>query len=189
MRQLVTTTCYERVVQYTCTSVKTTKCAKEYVRNSQVFLPQEDDGFPLEDDDHVGVLSIEVVDELDQVAVTMRAKVLGAQICHLILVLDVVDAALLYQLLHEKVPQRDVLCSRTVGAVAGDEQRRRVINVQWHAAKALIEAQLKFHVGAEHRLVHCQSCRYELCLHRGLCGQPLQSHLKAGRGVGQHHDV
>ena len=55
---------------------------------------------------------------------TVLAKVLGAQAYQLILVLDVVDddLDLLHQLLYEKVPQRDVLCARSVGAVAGDVQ-------------------------------------------------------------------
>ena len=55
----------------------------------------------------------------------MLASVLGAQVCQLILTLDVVDAglALLHKFLHEKLPQRDVLCTRTVGAVAGDVKR------------------------------------------------------------------
>ena len=58
----------------------------------------------------------------------MLAKVLGAQIHQLILGLDVVDAdlALLHHFLHEKITQRDVHCVRTVGAVAGDLQRRPV---------------------------------------------------------------
>ena len=29
----------------------------------------------------------------------------------------------------------------------------------------------------------------ELCLHRGLCVQPLQSRREADRGVGLHHDA
>ena len=62
-------------------------------------------------------------------------------------------------------------------------------DLQRDAAEALIEAQLQHHVGAEHSLLHYQSCRHELYLHRGLCGQPLQSHLEADRGVGQLHDV
>ena len=104
------------------------------------------------------------------------AKVLGAEVCQLILALDVVDAnlALLHQFLHEKIPQRDVLCARTVvGAVAGDVQYRRIVHIQRHADEALIEAHLQHHVGAEHRLFNCQSCRHKLCLHRGLCGQSL----------------
>ena len=59
--------------------------------NTQVFFTQKDDGLPL------------VVDELDEVAVTVLAMVLGAQVCELILALDVVDAHLaLHQFLHEK---------------------------------------------------------------------------------------
>ena len=48
--------------------------------------------------------------------------VLGAQVCQLILALDVVDADLaLHQFLHEKIkPQRDILCARNVGTVAGN---------------------------------------------------------------------
>ena len=84
--------------------------------------------------------------------------VLGAQVCQLILALDVVDAdlALLHQFLHEKIPQRDVLCARTVGTVVGDVQRRRFIDMQRHAAKALTEAQPRHRVGGEYRLsFHC----------------------------------
>ena len=68
---------------------------------------------------------------------TVLAKVLGAQVCKLIFCLDVVDAdlTLLHQLLHEKVPQRDMICARTVCAVAGDVQHRHVVDVQRHAAK------------------------------------------------------
>ena len=108
------------------------------------------------------------------------AKGLGAQVHQLVLGLDVVDAdlALLYQFLHGKIPQCNVLCARTLGAVAGDAQR--------HAAEALMKVQLQHHVGAEHRLFRCQSFRYELCLHRGLCGQPLQFHRKAD---GMYDDV
>ena len=104
------------------------------------FLVQGDDGIPLEDDELVGVLSLKFVDELDEVALTVLAKVLGTQVCQLVLTLDVVDADLaLFQLLHEKIPQRDVLCARTVGAVTGDVQCRRVVvDIQRHAAEALI---------------------------------------------------
>ena len=72
--------------------------------NTQVFLAQRDD--------LVGALSLKLVDELDDVAVEVLAKVFGAQVCQLILALDVVDAdfALLHQFLHEKIiPQRDML--------------------------------------------------------------------------------
>ena len=108
--------------------------------DTRVFLAQKDDGLTL------------VVDELDEVAVT----VLGLPFGQLSLALDdvVVDAdlVLLHQFLHESMPQRDVLCARTVGAVAGDVQRRRVVGVRWHAAEALIEAQLQYrHVGAAFR--------------------------------------
>ena len=83
-----------------------------------------------------------------------------------------------------------MLCARTVGTVAGDVQRRRVIDIQRYAAEALIEAQFQHYVGAEYRLfLYCESCRHELFLHRGLCGQPLQLHLQADRGVGHHYSV
>ena len=122
---------------------------------------------------------------------TVLAKVFGTQVRQSILALDVVDAdlALLRQFLPAKITQRDVLCSRTVGAVAGDVQRRHVVDIQRHAAEALIEAKLQHHVGEEHHLLHCQSCRHELCLHHRLCDQPLQSHLEAVWGVSHHHDV
>ena len=144
--------------------------------NTQVFRAQEDDGLPLVVDELIDISNLKVVDELDEVAVTVPAVVLGAQVRQLTLALDVVDADLaLHQFLHEKIiPQRDMLCARNVGMLAGDVQRRRVIDMQRHAAKALTEAQLRHHVGAEYRLIlHCQSRRHELCLHRGLCGQPL----------------
>ena len=88
---------------------------------------------------------------------------------------DVVGADLaLHQFLYGNIiPQRDMLYARNVGTVAGDVQRR-VIDKQGHAAEALVEAQLQHHVEEEYRpLLHCQSRRHELCLHRGLCGQPL----------------
>ena len=52
---------------------------------------------------------------------TVLDKVLGAQVRQLILALDVVgaDLALLHQL-HEKIPQRDVLCTKTVGQQVDD---------------------------------------------------------------------
>ena len=147
------------------------------VTNTQVFLTHKGDGLPLVVDALVGVLNLKVVDELDEVAVTVLAMALDAQVCQLILAFEVVDAdlALLHQFLHEKIiPQRDVLCARTVGTVAGDVQRRRIIDMQRHAAEALTEAQLRHHVGAGYRLLlYCQSRRHELCLHRGLCSQPL----------------
>ena len=118
--------------------------------NTQVFLTHKGEGLPLVVDELIGVLSLKVVDELDEVAVAVFAMVLGAQVCQLTLTLDVVDAdlALLHQFLHEKIiPQGDMLCARTVGTVAGDVQRRRIIDMQRHAAKALTEAQLQYHVG------------------------------------------
>ena len=140
------------------------------------LLTHKDDGLPLVIDELVGVSSLKVVDELDEVAVTLLAMVLVAQVRQLTLALDVVDADLaLHQFLHKnKTPQRNMFCARNVDIAAGDVQRRRVIDVQRHAAKALTEAQLRHHVGAEYRLLlHCQSRHHELCLHRGLCGQPL----------------
>ena len=64
---------------------------------------QEDDGLSLVVDELVGISSRKRIDELDEVAVTVLAMVLGAQVCQLILALDVVDAdlALLHQFLHE----------------------------------------------------------------------------------------
>ena len=145
--------------------------------NTQVLLTHKDDGPPLVVDQLVGVSSLEVIDELDEIAVTVVAMVLGAQeVRQLTLALDVVDADLaLHQFLHEKIiPQRDMLCARNVGTVVGDVQRRRVIDMQRHAADALTETKSRHRAGAEYRLIlHCQSRRHELCLHRGLCGQPL----------------
>ena len=103
------------------------------MRNTQqALLPQGEGDLPSEDYELVGVLSLQLVDELDEVAVIVPAKVLGAQVHQLNLGLDVVDAnlALLHQLLHEKIPQRDVLSARTIGAVADDMHRRRVVDVQ-----------------------------------------------------------
>ena len=73
--------------------------------NTQVFLTHKGDDLPLVVDELAGVLSLKVVAALDEVALTVLAMVLGAQVCQLILALDVVDAdlALLYQLLHEKI--------------------------------------------------------------------------------------
>ena len=102
------------------------------MRNTQVFLAQKDDDLPLVVDELVGVSSLKLVDELDEVAVMVLAiMVLRTQVCQLILALDVLgaDLALLHQFLHETIPQRDELCARTVGTVAGDVQRRRVIDI------------------------------------------------------------
>ena len=121
--------------------------------NTQVLLRRKDDGLPLVVDELVGVSSLKVVDELNEVTVTVLAMVLDAQeVRQLTLVLDVVDADLaLHQFLHEKIiPQRDMLCARNVGMVAGDLQHRRVIDMQRHAAEALTEAQLRHRVGAEY---------------------------------------
>ena len=122
-----------------------------------------------EDDELVGVLRLKLVDELDDVAMAVLAKVLGAQVCQLILALDVVDAEfVLHQFLHKKViPQRDVLRARTVRTVAADAQCRRVVDIQRHAAEALIEAQRQHNVGAEYGLLYCRSYRHKFCLHRG----------------------
>ena len=127
--------------------------------NMQVFLAQKYDGLPLVVDELVGVKSLNLIDELDHFAVTVLAKGLGVQVFQLILALEIVDpnVALLHQLLHETIPRRDVLCARTVSAVAGDVQRRRLVDIQCHAAQSLIEAQLQHHVGAEHHLLHYQS--------------------------------
>ena len=127
------------------------------VTNTQVFLTHKDNGLPLVVDELGGVLSLELVDELDEVTVTVFAMMLGAQVCQLILALDVVDADLaLHQFLYEKIiSQRDMLCARNVGTVTGDVQRRRVIAMQRYAAEALTEAQLQHHVGEEYRpLLH-----------------------------------
>ena len=93
--------------------------------NTQVFFSQRDDDLLL------------VIDELFEVAVMVLAKVLGVHACQLILALDVVDAdlALFHQFLREKISQRDVL-ARTVGAVTGDVQRRRVVDILRHADEA-----------------------------------------------------
>ena len=48
---------------------------------------QKDDSLPLEDDELVGVLRLTLVDELDDVAVAVLAKVFDAQVCNLILAL------------------------------------------------------------------------------------------------------
>ena len=48
--------------------------------NTQVFLVQEYYGLPLVVDETVGVLSLKLVDELDEVAVTVFAQMLGAQV-------------------------------------------------------------------------------------------------------------
>ena len=51
------------------------------------------------------------------------------------------------------IPQRDMLCPTNVGTVVCDVQRRRVIDMQRHAAEAYTEAQLRHRVGAEYRLI------------------------------------
>ena len=71
--------------------------------NTQVLLTHKHDGLFLVVDELVGVSSLKVVDELDEVAVTVLAMVLGAQVRQLTLALDVVGAGLaLHQFLHEK---------------------------------------------------------------------------------------
>ena len=111
---------------------------------------------------------------------TVVATVLGAQVRQLIFDLDVVDtnSALLQQPFHKNVPQRDVLCARTVGSIAGDVLLRRVVDVPWHAAEAHAEAQLQNHVGAEYHLLHCRSFRREFCLHRYCLVNPPSPTLK-----------
>ena len=44
--------------------------------NPQVFLAQKDDGLPLVLDDVVGTLSLKLVDELDEVAMTVLVMIL-----------------------------------------------------------------------------------------------------------------
>ena len=67
--------------------------------NTQVLLTHKLDALPLVVDELVGVSSLKVVDELNKIAVTVLAMVLGAQeVRQLTLALDVVDADLaLYQ--------------------------------------------------------------------------------------------
>ena len=55
------------------------------MRNTQVLFPQGDDEL-------VVVLRFKLVDELDEVALTVIVKVNGVQVLQLILGLDVVDA-------------------------------------------------------------------------------------------------
>ena len=72
--------------------------------NTQVLLTHKDDGLPSVVDELVGVSSLKVVDELDEVTVTVLAMVLGAQeVRQLTLALDVVDVDFaLHQFLHKK---------------------------------------------------------------------------------------
>ena len=58
----------------------------------QVFLAQEVYALPRENNKLVGVLSLKLVDKLDEVTVTVLAKVFGAQVRQLVLGLDVVGA-------------------------------------------------------------------------------------------------
>ena len=132
----------------------------------------------VEDDKLVGILSLKLVDELDEVVVTVLAMVLA-----------ILLVALHHYFLQKYTLQRDMLCAGAVGAIAGDVQRQGVIDVQRPAAKALIDAQLQHHVGEEHRFLRCQGYHQELCLHHGLCGQSLQGHLEADWDVDQHYDV
>ena len=61
--------------------MKNFKTALENMRNTQAHTPHaEGDDLPLEDYELVGILIIELVDGLDEVTVTMLAKVLGAQV-------------------------------------------------------------------------------------------------------------
>ena len=62
--------------------------------NTQVLLPQEDYGLLLEDRDLDVVLNLKLVDDIDELAMTVPAKVLDAPVRQLILGLDVVDAGL-----------------------------------------------------------------------------------------------
>ena len=62
--------------------------------NTQVLLTHKYDGPPLVVDELAGVSSFKVVDELDEVAVTVLAMLLGGQVRQLTLALDVVDADL-----------------------------------------------------------------------------------------------
>ena len=64
------------------------------MRNKQVLLAQKDDSLPLVVDELISVSNLKLVDKLDAVAGTVLAMVLGAQVCQLILALDVVDADL-----------------------------------------------------------------------------------------------
>ena len=98
------------------------------------------------DDELLGVLSLYLVDKFDKVAVTVLAEVLGAQVRQLILGLDVggSDLALLHQLLHENVPQRDVLCAKTVGAVADDGRRHVLLIYSGTLAKLSSEPSANF---------------------------------------------
>ena len=71
--------------------------------NTQVLLTHKDDGLHLVVDELVGVSSLKVVDELDEVAVMVLAIVLGAKkVLQLTPALGVLDADLvLHQFLHE----------------------------------------------------------------------------------------
>ena len=91
-------TCYEGTLQCTSTSSVKLQTALKIV-STLVFLAQGDDEL-------IGVLSLELVHELDNVAVTVLVKGLGVHVCQLILALGVVDAdlALLQQFLREKIP-------------------------------------------------------------------------------------
>ena len=63
--------------------------------DTQVLLTHKDDGLPLVVDELVGISSLKVVDELDEVTVTVLAMVLGAQeLRQLTPALDIVDADL-----------------------------------------------------------------------------------------------
>ena len=79
LRQLLTSTCYDRAVPCTCTPERL-QITLKIVSNIQVFLTQKDG-------------------ELDEVVMTALAKGFRAQVRQLILTFDVVDAdvALLHQ--------------------------------------------------------------------------------------------
>ena len=62
--------------------------------NTQVFIVQEGGGFLLVFGELVFDSSLKLVDELDEVAVTVLTQVFGAHVCQLIFALDVVDTDL-----------------------------------------------------------------------------------------------
>ena len=73
---------------------------------------------------------------------TVLVGVLGPKIADLVLCFHKVDGDfnLLHSFLNKEVPQRNVLQTRAVFAVADDVKCQCVLDVKWHAAKPFLEA-------------------------------------------------
>ena len=72
----------------------------------------------------------------------LHIEVFSSNVSDLVLRLDVVDGdrASLYKLFNEEIPQRDVLCSRGVGALYGHIKRRRVVDEDKNTVESILES-------------------------------------------------